>query len=263
MSRCGRVWRSFAALTVGGQPGGLPAGAFSGASAVARPPFVAIATLLLFTAIRGSPLPAQAPDTLPSTPSVAADPGHGMADFDWVLRSRDGGSIRLEAYRGRVLFVNLWATWCVPCVAELGSIRRLAASLADTDVEFLLISPESPGTVHAFARRLEIGLPVLTEATRAPPAWGVEAVPTTWIVDAAGRIVLKRRGAAEWDTAEARALLRWLDGQSSSGSTRSREASSRPSISSLSATRTRSGPRIGVRSSTCTCTPGIRFSRAR
>ena len=178
-----------------------------------RAPVVLLVVTVVLGAARGpAPLPAQARELADPGPDTAG--AYGAADFDWVLRSADGAELRLEAYRGRVLFLNLWATWCVPCVAELGSIERLAASLADTDVAFLLVSPESSDAVRSFARRLGIGLPVLTEATRAPRAWGVEAVPTTWIVDGAGRIVLKRRGAADWDAPGARALLRWLDGRS-------------------------------------------------
>lgn len=134
------------------------------------------------------------------------------ADYDWVLRTRDGRETTLSEYRGRVLFVNLWATWCVPCRVELASIQRLARSLPDGAVTFLLISPESPAPVEAFARRADLELPVLTEVTRAPRAWGVEAVPTTWLVDANGRIVLQRRGAAEWDDQAVRDYLLWLAG---------------------------------------------------
>lgn len=143
---------------------------------------------------------------------AAEDDRVKSADYDWVLRTLDGRETTLSEYRGRVLFVNLWATWCVPCRVELASIQRLARSLPDSAVTFLLISPESPAPVETFARRADLELPVLTEVTRAPRAWGVEAVPTTWLVDANGRIVLQRRGAAEWDDEAVRDYLVWLAG---------------------------------------------------
>lgn len=55
-----------------------------------------------------------------------------------------GSSITLDAFRGQVLFINMWATWCGPCVRELASIQALAESMKDSGVAFLLVSPEDP-----------------------------------------------------------------------------------------------------------------------
>ncbi|HEX6058334.1 MAG TPA: TlpA disulfide reductase family protein [Gemmatimonadaceae bacterium] len=133
------------------------------------------------------------------------------ADFGWELRTLDGRTTTLERFRGRVLFINLWATWCPPCVAELRSIQALADSLADEpDIAFLLVSPETAGPVRRFVRRRAVAAPVYLEGTRAPARLGAIALPTTVIVSRDGRIVLRRRGAADWDDASARELLRDL-----------------------------------------------------
>ena len=135
---------------------------------------------------------------------------HGHADYDWALRGLDGEPFRLERYSGRTLVLNVWATWCAPCVRELASLERLAASVADTDIAFLLVSPERGESVRAFLDRHGYGLPAAVEDQRMPASFGLEAVPTTWVIDPDGRIVLKHRGAARWDTDEVRALLRHL-----------------------------------------------------
>lgn len=137
----------------------------------------------------------------------------GAADFAWTLRTVEGAPVELADYRGRVLFINLWATWCAPCVAELGSIERLrndlrSAGLGPEDVVFLMVSPEEPEAVRRFTRRYDFELPFLLELEEIPEAFGALALPTTWIVDRSGRIVLRRRGAAAWDRPEVVKLLR-------------------------------------------------------
>ncbi len=131
----------------------------------------------------------------------------GEADLGWSVRTLDGEVVRLEELRGRPLFVNVWATWCPPCVAELGSIRALMDALEGSDVAFLLVSPEDVGTVAPFVEGLGYPLPVAVEHTRMPGSWGVAALPTTVVVDRAGRIVLRHRGAADWSQEAVRAFL--------------------------------------------------------
>lgn len=157
-------------------------------------------------------MPASGEGSSPPTPG--ADPArlvvHGGADYDWTLRKLDGERLRLDAYRGRVLFINMWASWCTPCVAEMGSIARLRESLRGTGVEFLLVSPEEPEPVERFLRRYGYDLPVLLEAEEMPAAFGLRALPTTYVVDRSGNIVLKQRGAADWDSDAVRGFLQAL-----------------------------------------------------
>lgn len=133
------------------------------------------------------------------------------ADYDWVVREIGGRELRLEKFRGEVLFINVWASWCQPCVAELSSIERLRSALGDADgIRFLMISPERERSVRRFLERNPYELPFYTEAQRMPPAYGLRALPTTFVIDRRGRIVLVHRGAANWNTAPIRALLTGL-----------------------------------------------------
>ena len=176
-----------------------------------------LAAAVLLAAPGSCAVKRQAPRGTPALASVPASASHdlevlGHADYAWRIRPLGAGAdpFSLERLRGRVLFINLWATWCAPCVAELASIAALRDSLRADDVAFLIVSPEEPARVEAFLRRQRYDLPAYLEAQAIPPAYGLEALPTTVIVDRLGRIVLRHRGAADWDTAPVREFLRYL-----------------------------------------------------
>lgn len=155
---------------------------------------------------------AEVPRTAAELPEALARGDYGAADWRWMLRGLDDDRLaRLDAWRGRVLFVNLWATWCPPCTAELAGIQALHDSLAtEPGVAFLVVSPERPGPVREFLRRRGHTFPAFVEGTRLPAAFGLRALPTTFVIDRDGRIVLAHRGAANWDTPRMRAYLREL-----------------------------------------------------
>ena len=139
---------------------------------------------------------------------VAAQSVEGArAELDWTLRGLDGETFELERYLGRPLVLNMWATWCTPCVAELGSLDRLAESLVGSGVEFLIVSPESADRVRSFLRRHSYALPAAVEDQRMPASFGLRALPTTYVLDREGRVVLAYRGAADWDRDAVRRFL--------------------------------------------------------
>ena len=140
-------------------------------------------------------------------PCAAQEVGFQEAAYDWTLRGVDGDTFRLADYRGRPLVLNVWATRCAPCVAELPGLERLATSLQGTGVEVLAVSPESLSRVLPFLDVHGLALPAAVEDQRIPAAFGLRALPTTYVLDAEGRIVLVRRGAADWDQEPVRRFL--------------------------------------------------------
>jgi thiol-disulfide isomerase/thioredoxin len=137
---------------------------------------------------------------------------YGPADFDWGLFTLEGDTTSLRSFAGDVLFINVWATWCAPCVAELASIERLRDSLGDAPVTFLIVSPEPVERVAAFVNRHGYRLPFHVERREMPDAFDLRALPTTYIVDANGQIVLRHRGAADWADDAVRAFMQHLVG---------------------------------------------------
>ncbi len=135
---------------------------------------------------------------------------YGEADCDWTIRRLDGGELELESFRGRVLFINLWASWCTPCIREMETIERLKHRLADTDTEFLIVAAEGERPVRRHLRRYPYDLPIYLEIDRMPSSFGLRGLPTSWVVDRAGRIVLVRHGEAIWDTDEVEQFVRSL-----------------------------------------------------
>jgi len=144
---------------------------------------------------------AQAPRARDSLPT---------ADLTWPLLTVQGERRTLEQFRGQVLVINSWATWCEPCVAELRTFAALRSAIPDRGLVFALIASQRREPVAAFTRRRGVTLPVYLAAAHAPASFRLDAVPTTWLVDRRGRIVLRHRGAANWDTPEVRARLRAL-----------------------------------------------------
>jgi len=156
---------------------------------------VAHGALLLHVATLGAQVPARTRDDAP------------RADLRWSLQRLNGKTQTLEPFRGRVMVINAWATWCEPCVAELRSFAALRAAVPDTSLVFVMVAAQRREPVAEFVRRRRLTLPVYLEATPAPAAYRFDAVPTTWIIDRAGRIAWQHRGAMRWDTDAVRSLL--------------------------------------------------------
>ena len=152
---------------------------------------------------------AQEKSTLPAPSGDLPDTTYGRVKYYLAMKTPGGEEVSLEAFRGKVLFVNFWATWCVPCVREIPSIVRLKESLGDAPVEFLLISiDESPRDVRKYLRKHATSLPVYIRNWKPGESTfrGV-AIPTTYLVSADGEMVYHHTGAADWSGREIRELV--------------------------------------------------------
>ena len=122
-----------------------------------------------------------------------------LADFEWKLQSLDGEETSLAAFEGKVLFVNLWATWCGPCVVEMPSIQRLYEQFQQEDVAFVLVSDEPPDVVEPFVQEKGWELPMYVSNDARPSVFESRGIPATFILDREGRIVFSHVGSARWD----------------------------------------------------------------
>jgi len=135
---------------------------------------------------------------------------------DGVFVTHDGAFHHLSEFKGHGMVVNMWATWCAPCVAEMPSLQALSKALAPQDIAVLPLSSDRGGAkaVRAFFEAHDIsGLPILLDAKgAAAEAWGVDGIPTTVIIDRRGMERARLEGAADWSSAAAAALVRRLVG---------------------------------------------------
>lgn len=135
---------------------------------------------------------------------------------DFALRDIEGRTVRLSDYPGKVVLLNFWATWCVPCAAELPHLQRLYEAYRDQGLVVLAISmdgPESIANVGPQARRYGLGFPVLLdEETRVVGIYNPKgAAPFTVMIGRDGAIAKTREGYSAGDEvaieADIRALL--------------------------------------------------------
>jgi thiol-disulfide isomerase/thioredoxin len=128
----------------------------------------------------------------------------------------DGSQHTLAEFQGHGMVINLWATWCGPCVEEMASLDAASRALAPSDIAVLPLSSDRGGAdvVRAFFKAHGIaGLPVLIDPkSAAVHAWNARGIPTSLIIDKQGRAVAKVEGAADWSSPAAIALVRKLAG---------------------------------------------------
>jgi thiol-disulfide isomerase/thioredoxin/uncharacterized protein (DUF983 family) len=131
----------------------------------------------------------------------------GRLNPGWTVRGLDGKVTKIADLHGKVLFINIWATWCAPCVAEMPSIEALHKSLADSNVAFLIVSKEPEQTVRLFVQKKQWTLPFYLNDRPLPPMLETEGIPATFIVNTKGEIVFRHVGASNWDSDQCRDFL--------------------------------------------------------
>lgn len=125
----------------------------------------------------------------------------------------DGPSVRLSEQRGRVVMLNFWATWCVPCRREMPALQRLADDLRDE--AFLLwainLQEEAP-QIQPFTREIGLRVPVLLDLDgNVTRAYGVRGLPATFVIDRQGVLRLQRLGPIDDAEADRPWTRQWLE----------------------------------------------------
>ena len=132
-------------------------------------------------------------------------PAFTLKDLDDVPRS-------LEDYRGKVLLVNFWGSWCTSCIREFPSMERLSRAMDPGRFALLAVNVrEGKGTVRRFRSLKDAGMEMLMDSDGAMAgSWGVDVYPTSFIVDAEGIIRKSFIGETDWDDAEQHAYIEAL-----------------------------------------------------
>ena len=128
------------------------------------------------------------------------------------LKDVFGNTISLSDFRGNIVFLNFWATWCPPCVIEMPSMQKLHSRFKDKNFVMVAInSQETDAQVKSFFDKYKLSFTALLDSSGEVGAWfDVNAFPTTFILDREGRIIGRALGPREWDGQASVALLDYL-----------------------------------------------------
>jgi len=129
-----------------------------------------------------------------------------LEDYDFKLVDVNGSGVNLLDYKGEVIFINFWATWCPPCVAEMPDLQLLYDAYGEK-VKFLFIARDKKEKVSDFLMKKNYNLPVYFESGFTPKSLYSAALPTTFIIDKKGNIVLAETGSADWNAESVHNLL--------------------------------------------------------
>lgn len=140
---------------------------------------------------------------------IVAEPAKPVPAF--TINDLEGKELTLDAFKGKVVVLNLWATWCVPCIKEMPSLERLSTKMKDKGVAVMSVSQDRGGMkqVGPFLEKHGLkNLPIYLD-----PKGGVlkaiagRGLPTTLVIDKEGREIGRLEGDAEWDGEHAIAII--------------------------------------------------------
>jgi peroxiredoxin len=140
-------------------------------------------------------------------------PGKPSAAPDFTLTTLEGRPTQLRDFRGKLVLLNFWATWCTPCLHEMPSMERLYQTFKQTEFVLLAVSMDRQGedVARPFVDTLQLTFPVLLDtASEVGGHYGVRGLPTTYLIDPDGRLIGAVIGARDWYRTEAKALIAGL-----------------------------------------------------
>ncbi|MFY0607010.1 MAG: TlpA family protein disulfide reductase [Cyclobacteriaceae bacterium] len=143
------------------------------------------------------------------SPDINEEPQ--AADFNFVLTDVNGDDLPFSELKGETIFLNFWATWCPPCIAEMPDIESLYQSVGDS-VRFVMVSVDKDQTkAKAFVELKRYEMPIYFANSGIPREFQSRSIPTTFIISPSGNIVVKQTGMAQYDTDDFIEFLLALD----------------------------------------------------
>jgi thiol-disulfide isomerase/thioredoxin len=146
----------------------------------------------------------------PSIPSITDS--FPEANRDFYMADEDGQVISLAHFEGEVVFMNIWATWCPPCIAEMPSINKLYRQFGESDnVKFVLVSMDDDfDKAKEFMEKRGFDMPIYHYRTKVPGTYESSVIPTTYVISGDGKLMMEKQGLAKYDTPEFEQFLRDL-----------------------------------------------------
>ena len=128
----------------------------------------------------------------------------GTASIDFTLSDLSGKKVSLSSFKGKLVFLNFWATWCPPCRAEMPSMERLYQKLKGQGLVVLGVDlQEDAKSVQKFVEEHKLTFPILLDSDgRVGTTYGARSIPTTYIIGRDGSALGGTVGGREWDSPE-------------------------------------------------------------
>ena len=127
-------------------------------------------------------------------------------DYNWYLVDMNGNRHQFSEFKEQAVFLNLWATWCPPCIAEMPSIQRLYNEYGDK-LAFVLASQEDANTIQAFVKSKGYTFPIYNLAGGMPDVLSSRSIPASFLISPEGKVIMKKQGAAKWDGKKVKQIL--------------------------------------------------------
>lgn len=131
-----------------------------------------------------------------------------LTNYNWDLMDENNSQLNLNAFKGKVVVINFWATWCPPCIAEMDSLEELYQMFSENpEVEFLFVTSDPLEKIKTFKEKENYTFPVYRQITKEPEAFNVSSIPRTFILDKEGTIVVDKTGASNWSSEKVMKLI--------------------------------------------------------
>lgn len=139
---------------------------------------------------------------------LALNNANPKADFSMSLINPKGEKVAMEELRGKVIFMNVWATWCPPCVAEMPGINKLYNDVDKNKVAFIMLSVDQDfQKAIDFNEKKGYDFDIYKPDGPIPQFFSSQSIPTTYVIDARGKLVLTHMGMGDYDTKDFKEFL--------------------------------------------------------
>lgn len=151
----------------------------------------------------------------PDTEKIEESSGehnYPKADYSMQLVNSRGEKVEMESLRGKVIFLNIWASWCPPCLAEMPGINKLYKDVEKDKVAFIMLSVDDE-----FSKAIKLhqkkgsDFEIYQVPSGLPALYYSQSIPTTYVINAQGELVLTHEGMGDFNTKDFRAFLKSLE----------------------------------------------------
>ena len=129
-----------------------------------------------------------------------------LSNYEFTITGINAPNENFKSFKNEVIFINYWATWCPPCVAEMPAMQKLYNKLQN-EVNFVFVTTDKSNIVTDFLKNNNYSFPVYHINNKLPQEIDYTSLPTTLVIDKEGNIIVKKVGAADWNSKKVHTLL--------------------------------------------------------